>query len=92
MPHSVVDNSDFFPSDLPSIPTLLKIRKLSRVFHFKQRGFWLYTLSCFWLYSFSSLDWLCFGALPGLIFSLPVPKQAADALWSTVCGIAPHPA
>ena len=89
----MVDNSDFFPSDLTVHSDTPYDQEALQIFHFKQRGWlWLYTLSCFWLCSFSSLDWLCFGAFLGLIFSLPVPKQAEDAHWSTVCGIAPHPA
>jgi hypothetical protein len=41
-------------------------------------------LSCFCSCSFSSLDWRCFVALLGIIFSFPIPKQATEGFWSTV--------
>jgi hypothetical protein len=85
-PHSVVDHSDFCPSRLTVRSDTPDDLEALHVSHFKQRGwFWLSTLSCFCSCSFSSLDWRCFVAFLGFIFSFPIPKQAADALWSTVC-------
>jgi hypothetical protein len=81
-----VDKSDFCPSGLtvPSAPHYYQ--KALHVSRFKQRGsLWPFRLSCFCSCSSSSLDWRCFVALLGLIFSLLMHKQAGDVLWSTVC-------
>ena len=82
---TVVGKSDFCPSRLTVHSDTPYDQEALHVSYFKRRGsLWLYTFSCFC--SCSSLSSLsrCFVAFLGLIFSFPIHKQAADALWSTV--------
>jgi len=82
---TVVDKSDLCPSRLTVHSDTPYDQEALHVSYFKRRGsFWLHTFSCFC--SCSSLSSLsrCFVAFLGLIFSFPIHKQAADALWSTV--------
>jgi len=89
LPHSVVENSDFSPTRLTALETLLILEKQGSDHspHIKQRGVvwpFMSSYSCSWSASSSSL-WRCFGVLTGSLFCLPPQEEGPSAAGSPVC-------